>query len=602
MARREELPEATTRPTTTRPTTTRSRTTRPRTTPAISTAEVSEAARGMSHGEILARWARRRPDKAAFVCEGRSVTYRELDDRANAVARALLERGVRKGDRVAVLMGNNIGHIETMFGVFRLGAILVPISVRLTVPEVAFVVEDSGAATLVVDEVFSATAGAVRAVSASLSTCIVNGTSAAAAGPGAERYGDIVGASSTPLDVVVTEHDPACIMYTSGTTGRPKGALLDHFNLLMNSINSLQAQRLWAEDEVWYGVLPLFHIGGLNGILLYLLLGGTSVIVPLGHFDPAQAVDDLVKYEVTSCCFVQMQWSDICDHLMTRDFPATGDFSVTRDFPATHRPPFSLRRIVWGTSNAVVELLEAMSRLFSGVEIYNFFGQTEMSSVTCVLPPEAFSSKIGSVGKPVLNVEARIVDEHMHDVPPETVGEIVYRGPTVMQGYWGLPEETAEVLAGGWFHSGDLCRMDADGYIYVVDRKKDMIISGGENIYSAELEAVLSSQPGVAEVAVIGVPDPRWGETPLAVVVPTDPARPPTLEDLVDHCRQRIASYKKPSGVVVVDALPRNAAGKVVKPELRRRFATLDSPASATEDSPASATEDSPASGTPPSR
>jgi acyl-CoA synthetase (AMP-forming)/AMP-acid ligase II len=169
-------------------------------------------------------------------------------------------------------------------------------------------------------------------------------------------------------------------------------------------------------------------------------------------------------------------------------------------------------------------------------------------------------------------VEARIVDDEMCDVPRGEVGEIVYRGPTVMQGYWGLPEATAEAFEGGWFHSGDLCRQDDEGYIYVVDRKKDMIISGGENIYSAEVEAALVTHPGVAEVAVIGVPDDRWGESPLAVVVPADPDRPPTIDDLVEHCRERLASYKKPSAVVLVDALPRNAAGKVVKPDLRAQF------------------------------
>ena len=322
----------------------------------------------------------------------------------------------------------------------------------------------------------------------------------------------------------------------------------------MNSVNSLCAQQLFDDDEVWYGVLPLFHIGGLNGILMYLLLGATSVVVPLGRFDPSKAVDDLLGHGVTSCCFVQMQWNEVVDFL--------GD----------SRPPFSLRRIVWGTSAAVIPLLEAMSRVFPGVPIYNFFGQTEMSSVTCVLPPEMFPAKIGSVGKPVMAVEARIVDDEMRDVPPGEVGEIVYRGPTVMQGYWGLPEATEEAFAGGWFHSGDLCRVDDDGYIYVVDRKKDMIISGGENIYSAEVEAALVTHAGVAEVAVIGVADERWGETPLAVVVAADPERPPTLEDLVEHCRELLASYKKPTTVVLVDSLPRNAAGRWSSPSSARRF------------------------------
>ena len=438
-----------------------------------------DAARTMAHGEVLARWGRSRPEKVAFVCGERSVTYGELDHRVNAVAHALARRGVAKGDRVAVLMGNNLEHIEVLLGSFRLGAVAVPISFRLAPPEAAFVVEDSGSMVLVVDEVFAPVAAVVRDLVPGLGTVLVNGDDPSAAGGGAESYREaMVAADDTPPGVFVTEHDAACIMYTSGTTGRPKGALLSHFNLFMNSVNSLSAQQLHGDDEVWYGVLPLFHIGGLNGILMYLLLGATSVIVPLGRFDPAKAVDDLLTHRVTSCCFVQMQWDEIVDHL--------GD----------SRPPFSLRRIVWGTSAAVIPLLEAMSQVFPGVPIYNFFGQTEMSSVTCVLPPQMFPAKIGSVGKPVMAVEARIVDDEMRDVTQGEVGEIVYRGPTVMQGYWGLPDATESAFDGGWFHSGDLCRLDDEGYIYVVDRKKDMIISGGENIYSAEVEAALVTYPG----------------------------------------------------------------------------------------------------------
>jgi acyl-CoA synthetase (AMP-forming)/AMP-acid ligase II len=179
---------------------------------------------------------------------------------------------------------------------------------------------------------------------------------------------------------------------------------------------------------------------------------------------------------------------------------------------------------------------------------------------------------MGSVGKPIVNVEARIVDDDMNDVPPGEVGEIVYRGPTVMQAYWNMPEATEEAFEGGWFHSGDLCRMDDDGYIYVVDRKKDMINSGGENIYCPEVEAVLMQHPGIAEASVIGVLHPRWGETPRAILVPADPARPPTQEEIVGWCQSRLASYKKPTSIVLVDRLPRNATGKVVKPVLRERF------------------------------
>jgi acyl-CoA synthetase (AMP-forming)/AMP-acid ligase II len=210
-----------------------------------------------------------------------------------------------------------------------------------------------------------------------------------------------------------------------------------------------------------------------------------------------------------------------------------------------------------------------MADTFPGVPNYNMFGQTEMSSVTCVLRGEDAIRKMGSVGRPIVNVEARIVDEEMNDVPAGEAGEIVYRGPTVMRGYWNKPEADAEAFAGGWFHSGDLCVADDEGFITVVDRAKDMIISGGENIYCAEVEAAVDAHPKVAEVAVIGVPHEKWVQTPQAVIVPVDPADPPGQAEITEHCRQHIASYKKPTSVRIVDALPRNAVGKVQKFKLR---------------------------------
>ena len=282
---------------------------------------------------------------------------------------------------------------------------------------------DSGSTVLVVDDVFAPVAAAVHDLVPGLRTVLVNGDDPSAAGGGAESYGEAVAAADQPPSGRLRHRARRRLHHVHlGDHRTTQGRVLSHFNLFMNSVNSLSAQQLHGDDEVWYGVLPLFHIGGLNGILMYLLLGATSVIVPLGRFDPAKAVDDLLTHRVTSCCFVQMQWDEIVDYL--------GD----------SRPPFSLRRIVWGTSAAVIPLLEAMSQVFPGVPIYNFFGQTEMSSVTCVLPPEMFPAKIGSVGKPVMAVEARIVDDEMRDVTQGEVGEIVYRGPTVMQGYWGLPE------------------------------------------------------------------------------------------------------------------------------------------------------------------
>jgi fatty-acyl-CoA synthase len=519
-----------------------------------------DAARRMSHGEQLARIARKHPDRVAFVCDDDTRTFRDLDARVTRLARGLAARGLGRGDRLAVLMGNSIEMVEAIFAGWRLGAIVVPVNFRLVASEVAYVLGDSGARAIVVDEGLAPVADEVRPSLSALETVVVLGSggtgAATGADAGSERYHDVVAAASDdPLMIDVPEEAPALIMYTSGTTGRPKGAVLSHFNLVVQTFNSMIEQRIGGDDEVWYANLPLFHIGGLAGILPYVMAGGTSIIVRSGQFDAKAAVDDLERYAVTGCVFVGMQWDEISD-------------------AAASGPPrdLRLRRMSWGAANTPVHVLAKMGETFPGVPIFSFFGQTEMSPVTCVLHAEDAERKRGSVGKPVINVEARIVDPDMNDVAVGDVGEIVYRGPTVMQGYWNLPEADAEAVAGGWFHSGDLCRMDDEGYIYVVDRRHDMIISGGENIYCPEVEAAISAHPGVAEAAVIGIAHPRWGETPRAVVVPADPGTPPTEDEIIAWCRERLASYKKPTSVVVTDALPRNATGKVVKPALRERY------------------------------
>jgi fatty-acyl-CoA synthase len=518
-----------------------------------------DAARRMSHGEQLARIARKYPERVAFVCEEDSRTFREVDSRVNRLARGLGARGVGQGDRVAVLMGNSIEMIEAIYAGWRLGAIVVPVNFRLVAPEVEYVLGDSGARAVIVDEALLPLVDAVRPSLAAVDAVVVlSKPKADAPADGVdlvESYDDVLAAESDdPLEVDVPEQAPALIMYTSGTTGRPKGAVLTHFNVVMQTVNSMIEQGIGGHDDVWYANLPLFHIGGLVGILPYVMAGGRSVIVRSGQFDAKAAVDDLERYGVTGCVFVGMQWDEVCD------VAAAGD----RDL--------RLRRVSWGAANTPVHVLEKMSRTLPGVPIFSFFGQTEMSPVTCVLHAADAERKRGSVGQPVVNVEARIVDEQMNDVATGEVGEIVYRGPTVMQGYWNMPEANEEAVSGGWFHSGDLCRMDEEGYIYVVDRRHDMIISGGENIYCPEVEAAISAHPGVAEAAVIGVPHPRWGESPRAVVVAADPGSPPTEDEIVAWCRERLASYKKPTSVIVVDALPRNATGKVVKPALRDRY------------------------------
>jgi acyl-CoA synthetase (AMP-forming)/AMP-acid ligase II len=511
-----------------------------------------DAARRMSHGEQLARAARKHPDRVALICRDESRTYRQFDARVSRLARALQASGVGAGDRLAVLMGNSLEMVETIFAGWRIGAILVPVNFRLVASEVQYVLSDSSASVIVADKAYLPLIEDVRPELPDLRRVIIVGASD---GVAFDRFDDLLDdPTDEPLVIEVDDQTSAIICYTSGTTGRPKGAVLTHFNLVMSTLNSMVEQQFDPDNEVWYVNMPLFHIGGLSGVLLYLMLGGTSVIVPSGNFSAAAAVKDLERHGVTGCVFVGMQWDEVCDEVEKQ------------------QPKLCLRRASWGAATTPVHVLAKMSKALPGVPVYSFFGQTEMSPVTCSLNGRDAIRKMGSVGKPIVNVEARIVDDDMNDVSIGEVGEIVYRGPTVMQGYWNMPRATDEAFEGGWFHSGDLCRMDDEGYIYVVDRKKDMIISGGENIYCPEVEAVLMQHPGIADASVIGVPHARWGETPRAIVVPVDPARPPSQEEITAWCQSRLASYKKPTSIIIVDDLPRNATGKVVNPTLRERL------------------------------
>ena len=508
---------------------------------------------GMDWGEQVARLGRRRPDSAAFVWLDRPVTYATLARRMDSVAAALRARGVGHGDRIALLMRNRIEFMEIALGVLRIGAILVPINFRLVPAEVTFLLADSGATMLFVDEPCSAVGLEAAAGVPGLTRIVAVGDALS----GTEPYDDLRDTAPPPGGFDrVPEHDAATIMYTSGTTGSPKGAVLSHLNLVMASVSALMAKGTGRDDEVMYLNLPLFHVGGFKMALSSMMCEATSVLVESGSFDAARAVDDLERHGCTDCCFVGMQWREICA------------------LPGVAGRRLSLRRVAWGTQTADVETLQLISRTFGDVPVNVSFGQTEMAGLTCRLRGEDFARKLGSVGRPVPHVEARIVDEEMRDVARGEVGEIVYRGPAVMLGYWHRADEDDKAFGGGWFHSGDLCRMDEDGFVYVVDRMTDMIVSGGENIYSAEVEAVLRTHPDVADVAVIAAPHERWGETPLAVVVATDGDQPPSLEELVAHCRTKLAAYKAPTRVEIVAELPRNASGKVVKPALRERFVT----------------------------
>jgi len=506
----------------------------------------------------VARHAYSIPDQVALRFQGESVTWGELNQRVQLAAAGLAERGVGAGDRVAILMTNRPEFLEAVLAANALGAIAVPVNFRLAPAEAAYVLADSGARLIVTDTALAPLAAAAAADLAQAPHIVAAGPRTGGPLPaGAEPYTEMLDHSTgVPPQAEVSEHDVALLMYTSGTTGRPKGAMLTHLNLLMQAITTIRTGRLGGEDHAGLLNVPMFHIAGIGGMPPALMLGLRTVIMPTASFDAEATLDVIESERITSMFAVPAQWQVLCAH------------------PDVTARTGSLRTISWGAAPATVTLLRTMNEKFPAAEIISVFGQTEMSPVTTALPAADAIRKIGSVGKPVALVAARIVDDQMNDVAPGEVGEIVYRGPTVMAGYWNNDEATAEAFAGGWFHSGDLVRADAEGYIYVVDRKKDMIISGGENIYCAEVENILAGYPGVADIAIVGAAHERWGETPIAVVVPADPAVPPTLEDLTAWSRDKLSSYKKPTGLVVLDELPRNAAGKVLKHELRARYGT----------------------------
>ena len=485
--------------------------------------------------ELTGRACRSRPDHPAVVFGDEVRTHAQLHDRAARLASVLAASGVESGDRVALLLHNRVEFVEALLGCHHLAAIAVPINFRLAPDEIEYIVADSGAVALIADAPRPGTrVHRVLEVGPDYEAAI-------ASAPRREESRELL------------DDDVALMCYTSGTTGRPKGALLTHRNLVASTLSWIHEMHA-GQDDVWLSGQPLFHIGGINGLLPFLVVGATVIITPSTTFDPDAMLGLIEAHGVTMCIFVPTQWAAIC----------ASDAVLRVD-------PEQLRVAMWGASPAPRQTLAAMERAFPGAAIVSAYGQTEMSGATTLLKGKDSMRKMGSVGRPMLGVELRVVDDDLRDVRGETVGEVIYRGPNVMAGYHRQADATREAFAGDWFHSGDMARIDHEGYLWLVDRKKDMIVSGGENVYPAEVERVLLDHPAVAEAAVIGVPHPRWVETPVAFVVPRVGADPDE-DALIAHCRQYLAGYKKPSAIIVVQELPRNAGGKVLKRRLRESY------------------------------
>ncbi|MFD3534126.1 long-chain fatty acid--CoA ligase [Streptomyces sp. NPDC058664] len=501
-------------------------------------------------GSWPARRARKTPDRVAVVHEDRALTYRELHQRVLRLAHALRALGVARGDRIAYLGPNHPAFLETLFAAGTLGAVFVPLNTRLAAPELAYNLGDSGSTVLVHGPEQDGTARAAAAA-ADVRHRI------APAGPdqdGVLGYEELLaGAGTGPLDEAVAPEDPCMIMYTSGTTGRPKGAVLSHANITWNSVNVLVDTDLTG-DEVTLVVAPLFHTAGLNMTCLPTLLKGGRVIL-LGTFDAERVLELIEDLRVTYMFGVPTMY----DAMAARPRWETTDLS-------------SLRTLNCGGAPVPARTIAAY--LDRGLAFSQGYGMTEASPGVLFLDREQTSARAGSAGVPHFFTDTRVVLPDGSDAEPGERGEILVHGPNVMAGYWGRPEDTGAAFADGrWLRTGDVARTDADGYTYIVDRVKDMFVSGGENVYPAEVEDVLLSHPAVAECAVIGVPDPVWGEVGRAVVV-LGPGARADEDDILGHLHGRLAKYKVPKSLVVTEALPRTASGKVIKPAVRDTYAT----------------------------
>lgn len=499
---------------------------------------------------VLEHHATRTPDKPMAVHGDRVVTYGTAREWSAAVAGGLAARGVDPGDVVALLSHNNLEFLVTIFAANHLGAIAMPINWRLAAPELRFILEHSGARALVCGaELVELAEGALADGDRHDIARIRIGDDAV---PGWERYTDLRDTSLAPPRVPAAAGDLHRLMYTSGTTGRPKGVMLTHANLAWKNFAHVTEFGFTAAD-VGLACGPLYHVGALDLVTTTMISVGATTIVHT-TFDAEEVVDEIERSHVTTI------WAAPAMVRAVLDVPGI----ESRDLS-------SVKVIIAGGEKMPIPTIDRIRATFPSAWFADAYGLTETVSGDTFLDRDHTVSKLGSVGRPCQYLELDIWDDGGRSMPPGERGEVVLRGPKVFAGYWRDRDATATAFRGGWFHTGDIGVVDDDGFLSIVDRLKDMIVSGGENVASSEVERVLYEHAAVVEVAVVGRPDERWGEVPVAFVV-ADADALLDGEVLIDHCRAQLARFKVPRAVVFVDALPRNPSGKVLKRELRDRL------------------------------
>lgn len=499
----------------------------------------------------LHRAVQQHPDALMTICGERQRTFGDVADRVARLAGALRGLGVVGGDRVAILALNSDRYHEYLLAVPWADAVLNPINIRWSPAEIVYSLVDSDTSVLLVDDAFAPMVPALRAGHPGLTTVIHCGD-----GPtpeGALSYEELV-ADTAPIPDARRGGDKlAGIFYTGGTTGNPKGVMLSHANLAVSALGALGTGFVFRPGARFLHAAPMFHLADLAGWHGQLLLGGTHVMIPA--FDPVATMRAVQDHRVTESVLVPVMIQMLVDH------PEVGNYDLS-----------SMVGVMYGASPIAQAVLERAMKVFPNTGFVQAYGMTELAPIATLLSPDDhLAGRLRSAGRAVPHSEVLIVDADGVEVPRGTVGEVVVRGGHVMLGYWNKPEETAAALREGWMRTGDGAYMDEHGYLYIVDRVKDMIVSGGENVYSAEVENALAAHPAVASCAVIGVPDAEWGERVHAVIV-CQPGATLTLDEVRAHAKTLVAGYKAPRSIEVVDALPVSGAGKILKRELREQY------------------------------
>ena len=494
-------------------------------------------------GDWIKKWSFLQPHKIALIFEDHPFTYREINRRTNQLCHFLLDLGIQKGDRVSVLLYNCHQYIEIFFALSKIGGILVPLNWRLAGPELEFIIKDSGSRMLIFDSEFEEVIDSIRPhLNLSNGSYMSVGSICPDWAKDYEK-GLLESHLQEPqLQAPVGDEDPHILMYTSGTTGIPKGAILTHRKTFFNALNADIFYNLTSKD-IMIVARPLFHSGGLLVEAAPVIYKGGTLILKK-RFQPQEILEAIQKYKVTLL-----------------EMAATVYQFMLQECEVTQYDLSSVRCYFTGGERVPIAMLKEYQR--KGITISQVFGQTEASTITSLSPDDAVL-KIGSVGLPVFHGEVSIVDKTGKESSPGEVGEIIIKGPTLMSGYWNRPDLTAETIRDGWLYTGDLARQDEEGYYYIVDREKDMYISGGENVYPAEIEKIRHTHPKIFAAGIVGVPDEKWGEVGKAFVV-LKPGETMSNGEVFEFLNGKVAKYKIPKYVEYIEELPKTASGKIQK-------------------------------------